>query len=49
MDAFAQSSSEDRRAAFVQAADSRQMSPAIVEKDFWVCWTLKQLFGLPDN
>ncbi len=48
MEAFAQSSSEDRRAAFVQTAAARQMSPAIVEKDFWVCWTLKQLFGLPE-
>lgn len=47
METFAQSSSEDRRAAFVQTAAARQMSPAIVEKDFWVCWTLKQLFGLP--
>ncbi len=47
MDAFAQSSSADRGAAFVQTAAARQMSPAIVEKDFWVCWTLKQLFGLP--
>lgn len=48
MEAFAQSTSEDRRAAFVQTAAARQMSPAIVEKDFWVCWTLKQLFGLPE-
>jgi len=23
------------------------MSKAIVEKDFWVCWSLKQLFALP--
>ncbi|HTV62318.1 MAG TPA: nucleotidyl transferase AbiEii/AbiGii toxin family protein [Verrucomicrobiae bacterium] len=23
------------------------MNPQIVEKDFWVCWTLKQLFTLP--
>ena len=23
------------------------MSKAIVEKDFWVCWSLKQLFSLP--
>jgi hypothetical protein len=24
------------------------MTPAIIEKDFWVCWTLKRLFTLPD-
>ena len=23
------------------------MNPAIVEKDFWVCWTLRELFCLP--
>lgn len=22
-------------------------SAAIIEKDFWVCWSLKRLFGLP--
>lgn len=48
METFARSSPEDRRAAFVQTAAARQMSPEIVEKDFWVCWTLKQLFGLPE-
>jgi predicted nucleotidyltransferase component of viral defense system len=24
------------------------VDPLIVEKDFWVCWTLKCLFSLPD-
>ncbi|HEY1789435.1 MAG TPA: nucleotidyl transferase AbiEii/AbiGii toxin family protein, partial [Verrucomicrobiae bacterium] len=24
------------------------MQAQIVEKDFWVCWTLKELFRLPD-
>lgn len=47
MDAFAQSSAEDRRAGFVQTAAARRMTPVIVEKDFWVCWTLKELFRLP--
>ncbi len=46
MDAFAQASVENRRLAFEQAASKRQLSPQIVEKDFWVCWTLKQLFTL---
>ena len=23
------------------------LPPASIEKDFWVCWTLKELFGLP--
>src|SRR6266545_1215925 len=47
MDTFAHSSSEDRRAGFLQTAAARQMSPVMVEKDFWVCWTLKELFALP--
>lgn len=47
MDKFIQLNAEDRRTAFVQAAAARQLSPAIVEKDFWVCWTLKELFRLP--
>lgn len=47
MDKFIQLNPEDRRTAFVQAAAARQLSPEIVEKDFWVCWTLKQLFRLP--
>jgi hypothetical protein len=48
MDAFAQSSPENRRAGFVQTAAARGLDPIIVEKDFWVCWTLKELFQLPD-
>jgi hypothetical protein len=47
MDTFVQLKPEDRRTAFVQAAAARRLSPEIVEKDFWVCWTLKELFGLP--
>ena len=27
---------------------ARGMTPAIVEKDFWVCWTLGRLFAHPD-
>ena len=47
MEKFIQLTREDRRTAFVQAAATRQLSPEIVEKDFWVCWTLKELFRLP--
>ncbi len=48
MDAFAQSSPENRRDGFVQTAAARRLDPVIVEKDFWVCWTLKELFRLPE-
>ncbi len=30
------------------AARARLANPAIVEKDFWVCWTLHRLYGLPN-
>ena len=37
-----------RRDAFVISADRRGLLPLVIEKDFWVCWTLERLFGLPD-
>ena len=48
MDAFAQLPASERRIYFEQTAARLGVSPQIVEKDFWVCWTLKQLFVLPD-
>ena len=37
----------DRKTAFQEAASRRDVLPIIVEKDFWVCWTLKQLYSIP--
>lgn len=37
-----------RRDAFAIAAERRGLLPLVIEKDFWVCWTLERLFGLPD-
>ena len=42
---FATLPQEDRADALVVAAQAKGMHPAIVEKDFWVCWTLDYLFG----
>jgi len=40
--------SEDRRRTVCeQAQDKLGLPPATIEKDFWVCWTLKKLFNLP--
>ena len=40
---------EQRNELFALTAEKRGMgSTAIVEKDFWVCWTLKQLFEHPE-
>src|SRR5258708_15341273 len=46
MDTFALLAAADRRVGFLQCAEATQLNPVIVEKDFWVCWTLKELFGL---
>ena len=35
----------DRGIVFTEAAERLQIQPAIVEKDFWVCWMLGFLFG----
>ncbi len=42
---FATLPQEDRADALVVVAQEKGMHPAIVEKDFWVCWTLDYLFG----
>ena len=47
MDQFAKDTPEQRDEAFQEAAAQLGMSKAIIEKDFWVCWSLKQLFALP--
>ena len=47
MDGFANDTPERRDEAFQQATTQLGISKAIVEKDFWVCWSLKQLFTLP--
>lgn len=44
MHGIAQASSDDRRALFHNTASKSGLSDAIVEKDFWVCWTLDYLF-----
>lgn len=47
MDAFANDTPANRDEAFRQAAAELGFARAIVEKDFWVCWSLKHLFALP--
>ena len=37
----------DREILFAAAAERRGIAPVIIEKDFWVCWMLKQLFSIP--
>jgi hypothetical protein len=47
MESVAQLSPKDRSELFAEAAARKGMTPAIVEKDFWVCWTLGRLFADP--
>lgn len=48
MESVARLSSAERRELFAETAARRGMTPAIAEKDFWVCWTLCRLFAHPD-
>jgi len=45
MDAFANRSARDRADVFLASAARRGIErAAIIEKDFWVCWTLARIF-----
>ncbi len=44
MDDVARLPASDRRDLFLAAAAKREVPREIIEKDFWVCWTLKRLF-----
>ena len=46
MDTFVQLTDEEKRITFDEASARLGLPAASVEKDFWVCWTLKVLFGL---
>ena len=44
MDNFARRPDDDRLAFINEAAARRDVTPIIIEKDFWVCWLLGILF-----
>jgi predicted nucleotidyltransferase component of viral defense system len=46
VDRFACLPPEDRKPFIGETAAQLGVADSIVEKDFWVCWTLKHLFGL---
>jgi hypothetical protein len=48
MDDVARLPIADRADLFAATARLRALTPAIIEKDFWVCWTLKRVFALSD-
>lgn len=47
METFLLLSPEERRLAYQQVNAEMQLQALSVEKDFWVCWTLRELFTLP--
>ncbi len=49
MDKVALLPANDRAALFGETAAGRGVANTIIEKDFWVCWTLKRLFGMKGN
>ena len=39
----------DQRRLYCEQTQTRLNLPAVsIEKDFWVCWTLRELFTLPE-
>ncbi len=47
MDAFLALEASRRRLLCEEAGNALGLATASIEKDFWVCWTLRELFGLP--
>lgn len=48
MDSVARNTAEFRADLFRETGSRIGLPAALVEKDFWVCWTLKQLFSIED-
>ena len=46
MNTFLQLPAPRRRFAFQQVDEAMGLQALSVEKDFWVCWTLRELFAL---
>ncbi|MFP3757688.1 nucleotidyl transferase AbiEii/AbiGii toxin family protein [Cupriavidus sp. SIMBA_020] len=46
MDKVAKLPAADRAALFGESGAKRGIANTIIEKDFWVCWTLRRLFSL---
>ncbi len=46
MNSIARMHANERAELFTETADRKGLADAIVEKDFWVCWVLKQLFSI---
>lgn len=47
MDEFVRRPAGDRQAFIGEAAARRDLTPIVIEKDLWVCWTLRRLMTSP--
>lgn len=47
MEIFANTPEQEKQDYYEVTADRKGLPKNIIEKDFWVCWTLDQLFSLP--
>jgi len=47
MNKVAQLSAKERTELFSESAAKKGINPAIIEKDFWVCWVLQKIFSEP--
>ena len=48
MEQFAKRSDTERQDILQESANRRGICDVIIEKDFWVCWTLGRLYALPE-
>ncbi len=49
MDKVARLGTKDRMELFMETAGRKRLPSALIEKDFWVCWSLGRLFSLPQQ
>jgi len=45
LEKIATAAAAERKAIFIEAANIKKIPAAMIEKDFWVCWTLNRLFS----
>lgn len=48
MDGYLRIPAERRRLMCQQAQAQLDLPDTSLEKDYWVCWILRELFGLPE-
>ena len=48
MDKVARLPDAQRKELFSETAARMKLPPGLIEKDFWVCWTIKHLFSVPE-